>query len=151
MGAATTPQARTARHGVATKAVTAGLSTSMVLALVAVLADQATANQEPTVAGEPAGVDLTVDTGLLGAGLAGAADAVADDARVLVIQLDIPDIPRPQAPPSRSAQRSTSKSSTGAKTSTKKATKKAKSSTKRSSTKRTAQPKPKPAVTKQSG
>ncbi len=128
-----------ARHALITKSLTAGLSTSMVLAIVAVMADTAQANPSATTTPEPV-AEPTAPPSLQGLG-----------ARLgpgEVIHLDIPALPEVAQPAGQPAARS---SSSGSSTSTRKArTTTARKSTKRATAPRKA-PAPKPATTKQSG
>lgn len=130
---------QTPRHALVTKSLTAGLSTSMVLAIVAVMADSAQANPPATT--EPAQVaDTQPAPSLQGLG-----------ARLgpgEIIHLDIPALPEVAQPAGQPAARP---SASGSSTSTRKA----RSTTARKTAKRTTAPKkapaPKPATSKQSG
>lgn len=131
---------QTPRHALVTKSLTAGLSTSMVLAIVAVMADSAQAN--PPATAEPAQVaDTQPAPSLQGLG-----------ARLgpgEIIHLDIPALPEVAQPAGQpaAARPSASGSSTSTRT--------ARSTTARKTAKRTTAPKkapaPKPATSKQSG
>ncbi|MEI2705324.1 MAG: hypothetical protein V9E89_08670 [Ilumatobacteraceae bacterium] len=130
---------QTPRHALVTKSLTAGLSTSMVLAIVAVMADSAQANPPATT--EPAQVaDTQPAPSLQGLG-----------ARLgpgEIIHLDVPALPEVAQPAGQPAARP---SASGSSTSTRKA----RSTTARKTAKRTTAPKkapaPKPATSKQSG
>lgn len=130
---------QTPRHALVTKSLTAGLSTSMVLAIVAVMADSAQANPPATT--EPAQVaDTQPAPSLQGLG-----------ARLgpgEIIHLDVPALPEVAQPAGQPAARP---SASGSSTSTRKA----RSTTARKTAKRATAPKkapaPKPATSKQSG